>query len=345
MISKKAGVSDRPLLMLLAATLLVPLGYLLLWPAVSSLGAARPPVTSGFARPSVSEAGGAADGLAGMSRSDSESADLPDGDAGVRPTPPTALPTPAIVADGSAVATPPLGVKYLDAVERLILEKTNQARGTNGGAGGLPALLVDPGLQTTARVQSDDMLVRGFFDHVNPDGLAPGDRIAIMHRRLVGAVGENIWSGTGYSVDDAEALATLIVDGWMKSAGHRANILRPSYTHLGVGVSVRGDEIRATQNFAEVRGFLRALLPSNVVQGGRIDLSVAAIPDGAPEAEKFDLWSSSRGRAVSNPQPVGAGLIDAPPGTYKLRLYFRSTTLPGASTIYFGPQINVESGS
>ena len=44
-------------------------------------------------------------------------------------------------------------------------------------------------------------------------------------------------------------MARVIVDSWMTSPGHRANILNPHYTYLGVGVSALGKEVRATQNF------------------------------------------------------------------------------------------------
>ena len=46
-------------------------------------------------------------------------------------------------------------------------------------------------------------------------------------------------------------MARVIVDSWMTSPGHRANLLNPDYTHLGVGVSVLGKDIRATQNFVQ----------------------------------------------------------------------------------------------
>ena len=45
----------------------------------------------------------------------------------------------------------------------------------------------------------------------------------------------------------------VIVDSWMTSPGHRANLLNPDYTHLGVGVGVLDQEIRATQNFVTRR--------------------------------------------------------------------------------------------
>jgi uncharacterized protein YkwD len=78
---------------------------------------------------------------------------------------------------------------------------------------------------------SVDMDVRSFFSHVNPDGDGPSDRIdaaGISWSRL----GENI--AMGYPTPED------VMDGWMTSSGHRANILNPDFTHLGVGVRENG---------------------------------------------------------------------------------------------------------
>ena len=61
--------------------------------------------------------------------------------------------------------------------------------------------------------------------------------------------GENIWSAFGYNPSNAQKLAKEIVDDWMSSPDHRANVLDPDFTHLGVGVSARNGTIRATQEF------------------------------------------------------------------------------------------------
>ncbi len=48
---------------------------------------------------------------------------------------------------------------------------------------------------------------------------------------------------------DHKKLAKNLVDGWMKSPGHRANILNGQLRYIGVGVAQSGDYIYATQNF------------------------------------------------------------------------------------------------
>jgi uncharacterized protein YkwD len=138
-------------------------------------------------------------------------------------------------------------IKHLSGVERRIYILTNQQRRKHH----LRPLDKDNALVATARAHSDDMLQRKFFSHVNPDGKAPQDRIAPAYSRTIARAGENIWSGHGYDYSDEKLMARMIVDSWMTSPGHRANLLNPNYTHLGVGVSVKGKEIRATQNFVQ----------------------------------------------------------------------------------------------
>jgi uncharacterized protein YkwD len=136
---------------------------------------------------------------------------------------------------------------YLNEVERRIYQLTNEARRKYH----LPPLDKDDALVAPARAHSYDMLARNFFNHVNPDGKAPQDRIVPAYSRTMARTGENIWGGTGYDYSDSKLMARVIVDSWMTSPGHRANLLNPDYTHLGVGVIAVGKEIRATQNFVQ----------------------------------------------------------------------------------------------
>ncbi|MFL6333586.1 MAG: CvpA family protein [Pyrinomonadaceae bacterium] len=107
-------------------------------------------------------------------------------------------------------------------LEAQMLELVNQER----VAAGLGALAPDPELTEVARAHSADMFARGYFAHVSPDGLDPFDRMrraGITFR----AAGENL------------ALAPTVRvahTGLMNSPGHRANILRPSFGRLGIGI-------------------------------------------------------------------------------------------------------------
>ncbi|MEU6366938.1 CAP domain-containing protein [Streptomyces sp. NPDC046931] len=108
-----------------------------------------------------------------------------------------------------------------------VLALTNAER----AAVGLPPLAADPLLAAVAQAHSADMVAHAFYAHTSPDGREPWDRAAAAgsrHRR----VGENIACGQRSPAE--------VVHGWMDSPGHRANILGPAFSHLGVGFTGGG---------------------------------------------------------------------------------------------------------
>ncbi|MFD7137467.1 CAP domain-containing protein [Streptomyces sp. NPDC059894] len=96
---------------------------------------------------------------------------------------------------------------------------------------GLPPLAPDPLLATAARAHSVDMVARCFYSHTSPEGTQPWDRAAAAGsaRRTIG---ENIACGQRSPAE--------VVEDWMNSPGHRANILKPAFTHIGVGFAGGG---------------------------------------------------------------------------------------------------------
>ena len=86
---------------------------------------------------------------------------------------------------------------------------------------------------------SDDMAERDFFDHTDPDGDTPWDRAETAGIANLG--GENIARGQA----DAEA----VMQAWMDSPGHKANILNCDFKTLGVGVHMGSGGPWWTQNF------------------------------------------------------------------------------------------------
>lgn len=138
------------------------------------------------------------------------------GPAPASPAPPTAPATPAprlTVAAAQPGHSPD---------EAKILTLVNAERG-RAGCGPVTA---DPGLAAVARAHSTDMRDRGFFDHVNLDGLGPFDR---ADRAGVVARAENIARG--------QADPAAVLTSWMNSPGHRKNILDCERTRLGVGIA------------------------------------------------------------------------------------------------------------
>jgi uncharacterized protein YkwD len=136
-------------------------------------------------------------------------------------------------------------IHYLKDVERKVIQLTNDVRRDHR----LMPLDRDTTLIDIARCHSDDMLKRNYFSHVSPDGKSIQDRVVPAYSRTLSRAGENIWSGHGYDYSDCNLMARIIVDSWMSSPGHRANLLNPDYNYVGVGVSAMGKEVRATQNF------------------------------------------------------------------------------------------------
>ncbi|MEV6751300.1 CAP domain-containing protein [Streptomyces sp. NPDC051214] len=108
-----------------------------------------------------------------------------------------------------------------------VLRLTNAER----TAARLRPLSPDPLLTAAAQAHSADMVARAFYSHTSPDGGEPWHRASAAgstHR----AIGENIACG--------QRTPAEVVDGWMNSPGHRANILKPTFTHLGVGFAGGG---------------------------------------------------------------------------------------------------------
>ncbi len=105
---------------------------------------------------------------------------------------------------------------------------------------GLKPLAADPELTKVARAHSRDMFARGYVSHSTPEHVDPFDRMREAHVRFLTA-GENL----ALAPDLRQAH-----DGLMKSPGHRANILRPQFGRVGIGVLDGGRHgLMVTQNF------------------------------------------------------------------------------------------------
>lgn len=114
---------------------------------------------------------------------------------------------------------------------------------------GLNPLVICTRLANSALAHTNRMLEGQFFSHSDPGtGTASVDRI----RSTGYSDSSNGWgSGENIAMGYSSPNATMV--GWMNSPGHRANILNPSFTHLGVGVNIGKWDAWyrsvATQNF------------------------------------------------------------------------------------------------
>ncbi|MFI6597975.1 CAP domain-containing protein [Nonomuraea sp. NPDC050536] len=113
-------------------------------------------------------------------------------------------------------------------VEDQVVSLTNKARASNG----CRPLVSDPKLSAAAREHSADMAAKGYFDHTSKDGRSPGDRIKAAGFSPISTWGENIAMGQRTPAD--------VVEGWLNSPGHRANIMNCAFTHIGVGYAKQG---------------------------------------------------------------------------------------------------------
>lgn len=130
---------------------------------------------------------------------------------------PTAQPTTQPTA---APTTKPTTTE--SAMEQEVFELVNKVRVENG----LHTLKWAEDLAEIARAHCADMINRGFFSHTNPDGESPFDRLknnGIAYR----SAAENI----AYGQKDAQE----VMNSWMNSSGHRANILSKTVKEIGIG--------------------------------------------------------------------------------------------------------------
>lgn len=113
-------------------------------------------------------------------------------------------------------------------IRELILCLHNEQRVRHG----LSELESEARLEAAAQAHAEDMVERRFFAHDTPEGRRPEDRaLDAGYPTKHYSSGENLAWGTGLEASPVE-----IVDGWMNSPGHRANILRNAFTQIGVGV-------------------------------------------------------------------------------------------------------------
>ena len=134
------------------------------------------------------------------------------------PSYPAPDPVPQPTPQPEPVPTPSAG---LTAQEAAMLNLLNQERMRNG----LAALQVDDRLVNVARQKSQDMLLNNYFGHTSPTYGSPFQMMraaGISYR----TAGENLAGASS-----AETAHSAL----MNSSGHRANILNPAYTHVGIG--------------------------------------------------------------------------------------------------------------
>ena len=140
---------------------------------------------------------------------------------------PTVAAAPARLAGKSPTlaASPNLAKRALELVNQV------RARGTHCGDelfGPAPALILSGTLDDVALGHANDMAQKNYFEHVDPAGHSPADRVrATGYQEKL--VGENIAYGPK-TVDE-------VVQGWLDSPGHCENIMDPRFAEMGLALA------------------------------------------------------------------------------------------------------------
>ncbi len=161
------------------------------------------------------------------------------------PEPTTAAPEPTTAAPKPTTATPkpttaapkPSAPAASGAVARVV-ELVNAER----AQAGCSAVKVNATLTQAAQNHSEDMAASGIMSHTGSDGSDPGARITRAGYT---------WSTYGENVAYGYSTPEQVMNGWMTSPGHKANILNCSFEEIGVGLAQPGNYW--TQNFGTAR--------------------------------------------------------------------------------------------
>lgn len=141
---------------------------------------------------------------------------------------------------------------YVPALQRLMLDLINRDRQANG----LSPVEWDESAAQAAMAHAEDMAAQNYFSHWNTQGWGPDVRYGLaggtdVIRENVAAQWRRYDDGRPAPIDDWPALIRDVQAGLMNSPGHRANILDPHHTHVGVGIGYNAQtgETRIAQEF------------------------------------------------------------------------------------------------
>jgi uncharacterized protein YkwD len=225
------------------------------------------------------------------------------------------------------------GGRFLPEAEDALLGEHNQFR-AGQHLGGLQR---HDALNQAARAHAADMIERDYFAHEAPEGYSSVQRVGLLARSFIGLAGENIVESRGGPPVGAAELAGL----WRDSPGHRANMLRSTYTHIGFGVARKGDRTVAAAAFGEAYAELAEPLAFRIGGLGGIVWTLAGNgAQGAP-VRGFALEPVDGGR------PLGPFWLEDPApeiatGAYSIKPYLADVGERGRFIIVDGPIIEAE---
>ncbi len=130
---------------------------------------------------------------------------------------------PAVALDGKFSCGNP-------ALREIVVAQVNKARasGRQCGTNWMPPaspLAWNEALFSAAARHSGDMARRNYFDHVTPEGARAGQRVSAQGYR---------WRGVAENIAAGDRSVERVVEGWLRSPGHCANIMQPEYADVAV---------------------------------------------------------------------------------------------------------------
>lgn len=135
----------------------------------------------------------------------------------VSSAPVTTTPAPVITTPATTASVP---ASSSATFQQQVVDLVNAER----AKGGLNPLTVSQEVQNAAQVRAGEIIQS--FSHTRPNGASPFTALNEQNLKYT-AAGENIAAG--------QATPQAVMDSWMNSSGHRANIMNPDFTHIGVG--------------------------------------------------------------------------------------------------------------
>jgi uncharacterized protein YkwD len=114
-----------------------------------------------------------------------------------------------------------------------VLSLVNQER----SKAGLPALTSNSLLEKAAAGHAQDMNANNYFDHYSRDGRSPTDRIRAAGYPDVPACNCSRQFYYGENIAVGQTTAAQVMNDWMNSSGHKANILSKDFREIGIAIS------------------------------------------------------------------------------------------------------------
>ncbi|HEX7651140.1 MAG TPA: CAP domain-containing protein [Candidatus Paceibacterota bacterium] len=193
-------------------------------------------------------------------------------------------------------------------------------------AAGVGALTDDPLLDQAAQNKADDMAAKGYFSHVTPDGKQPWYWFDLVGYPYTYA-GENLAVNFTDSKD--------VENAWMASPTHHANLVKPQYTQVGIGVAqgkYQGKEATFVVQFFAARsdaGKLAAAPPAAIAVAGSALGTSAQKPAQAPAVPA--ATSSIKTAAASGTAPTSSVAFATASGTATTAVLGAEVSPPAAA--------------